>query len=128
MFAGNVDLMLLKTAAIIVGCFTFGGLFWGKRQKFWSKLQLTGRFGAMGKVLGGHGANRQCFAVHYWGQVGLFPALDHWELAEVEAGGIHNITLLAEQQKFHLLALCIEIAFLGDFSYQQHYLSFLEDY
>ena len=49
-------------------------------------------------------------------------------VAAVEPGGIPDTTLLAEQQKLQLLAVCTEKAFQDNSSYRQHYLCILEDY
>ena len=53
-----------------------------------------------------------------------------WSLmiAAVELGGIPDTTLLSEQQKLQLPAVCTEKAVQGDLSYRQHYSCFLEDY
>ena len=48
--------------------------------------------------------------------------------AVVEHGGIPDTMPLAELYNLQFLAVRTDIAFEYDLSYQQHYLSFLEDY
>ena len=52
---------------------------------------------------------------------------DHLVIAAVEPGGIPDTTLLAEQQKLQLLAVCTAKAIQGDLSYRQEYLYFQGD-
>ena len=74
-------------------------------------------------VLGSLGLTYHCLS--NYAPARLF---DHWKIAAVEPGSLPDKTLLDEQQKLQLLAVCTEKAFQGDSIYRQQYLSNLKDY
>ena len=47
-FGGRVGWILFNLAALLVGWFTLGVILRTKGHRFWSKLQLRGRFSALG--------------------------------------------------------------------------------